>query len=77
MHVLKKLPVHSHSFLNQAGVNYAVLGKNEQCTGDSARRAGNEYLFNEMAISQCGNAQWRCTQTHCNHLPPLPAYLEK
>lgn len=35
--------------LNRAGVNYAVLGKNEQCTGDSARRAGNEYLFNEMA----------------------------
>jgi Fe-S oxidoreductase len=35
--------------LNHAGLNYAVLGKNEQCTGDSARRAGNEYLFNELA----------------------------
>jgi Fe-S oxidoreductase len=35
--------------LNRAGVNYAVLGKQEQCTGDSARRAGNEYLFFEMA----------------------------
>jgi Fe-S oxidoreductase len=35
--------------LNKAGVNYAVLGRKEQCTGDSARRAGNEYLFNEMA----------------------------
>ncbi|MEK6222510.1 MAG: (Fe-S)-binding protein, partial [Chloroflexota bacterium] len=35
--------------MNKAGVNYAVLGKNEQCTGDSARRAGNEYLFAEMA----------------------------
>ena len=35
--------------LNAAGVNFAVLGKNEQCTGDSARRAGNEYLFNELA----------------------------
>ncbi|MBN2500690.1 MAG: (Fe-S)-binding protein, partial [Anaerolineales bacterium] len=30
--------------LNAAGVSFAVLGKNEQCTGDSARRAGNEYL---------------------------------
>jgi Fe-S oxidoreductase len=39
------------SILNNAGVNYAVLGKNEQCTGDSARRAGNEYLFNEMATA--------------------------
>ena len=37
--------------LKTAGVNYAVLGKNEQCTGDSARRAGNEYLFNELASS--------------------------
>jgi Fe-S oxidoreductase len=30
-------------------VNYAVLGQNEQCCGDSARRAGNEYLFFELA----------------------------
>ena len=35
--------------LQHANVNYAVLGKQEQCTGDSARRAGNEYLFNELA----------------------------
>jgi Fe-S oxidoreductase len=37
--------------LNSAQVNYAVLGKDEQCTGDSARRAGNEFLFNEMALA--------------------------
>jgi len=37
--------------LNMAGVNFAVLGEQEQCTGDSARRAGNEFLFNEMAIA--------------------------
>jgi len=37
--------------LDRAGVNYAVLGTHEQCTGDSARRAGNEYLFNEMATA--------------------------
>jgi Fe-S oxidoreductase len=37
--------------LNAAGVKYAVLGRNEQCNGDSARRAGNEYLFNELASS--------------------------
>lgn len=36
--------------LNQAGVDYAVLGESEGCTGDSARRAGNEYLFYEMAL---------------------------
>jgi len=37
--------------LNAAGVNYAVLGRQEQCTGDSARRAGNEYLFYELAMA--------------------------
>jgi ferredoxin/nitrate reductase gamma subunit len=37
--------------LSAAKVNYAVLGENEQCTGDSARRAGNEFLFNELALS--------------------------
>ena len=39
------------SVLNRAGVNYAVLGQKEQCTGDSARRSGNEYLFNELATA--------------------------
>lgn len=37
--------------LNAAGVNYAVLGSQEGCTGDAARRAGNEFLFNEMAMA--------------------------
>ncbi len=37
--------------LYTAGVNYAVLGQTEQCTGDSARRAGNEFLFNELALA--------------------------
>ena len=31
--------------LHMAGVNFAVLGKRETCTGDSARRAGNEFLY--------------------------------
>jgi len=39
------------TLLNAAGVNYAVLGEKEQCSGDSARRAGNEYLFYELATS--------------------------
>ena len=37
--------------LNESNVNFAVLGEHEQCTGDSARRAGNEFLFNEIAIA--------------------------
>jgi Fe-S oxidoreductase len=35
--------------LNAAGVNFAVLGQNEQCTGDSARRAGREDIFFALA----------------------------
>jgi len=37
--------------LNAAGVNYAVLGRNEQCTGDSARRAGREDIFFGLATA--------------------------
>lgn len=35
--------------LDHAGVDFAVLGKRECCTGDSARRAGNEYLYKQLA----------------------------
>lgn len=38
------------TILQEAGVSFAVLGDAEACTGDSARRAGNEYLFYEMAM---------------------------
>jgi Fe-S oxidoreductase len=35
--------------LEHAGINYAVLGQGEKCTGDPARRAGNEYLYYQLA----------------------------
>ncbi|MEO6773627.1 MAG: (Fe-S)-binding protein [Kofleriaceae bacterium] len=35
--------------LNTAGVDYAVLGHSEACTGDPARRSGNEMLFQALA----------------------------
>ena len=34
---------------NKANIDYACLGNEEMCTGDSARRIGNEYLFQTMA----------------------------
>jgi Fe-S oxidoreductase len=37
--------------LNSAGINFAVLGQNEQCTGDSARRAGREDIFFGLATA--------------------------
>ncbi len=35
--------------LHAAGLNFAILGDDENCTGDVARRAGNEYLYFELA----------------------------
>ena len=35
--------------LQRAGVDFAILGEEERCTGDPARRMGNEYLFQIMA----------------------------
>lgn len=37
------------AILNAAGIDWAVIGKEEKCTGDTARRTGNEYLFAQMA----------------------------
>ena len=37
------------TILDKAGVQYAILGKEEACTGDPARRAGNEFMFQMMA----------------------------
>lgn len=37
--------------LNATGINFAVLGTEESCTGDPARRAGNEFLFQMQAMS--------------------------
>ncbi|MGZ4501962.1 MAG: (Fe-S)-binding protein, partial [Nocardioidaceae bacterium] len=36
--------------LNIAGVDFAVLGNGETCTGDPARRSGNEFVFQQLAM---------------------------
>ncbi len=59
--------------LNAAGVNYAVLGKMERCTGDSARRAGKEELFFELAtgnvemLNEVNPKRIVTTCPHCLH----------
>jgi Fe-S oxidoreductase len=59
--------------LNAAGVSYAVLGSEERCTGDSARRSGNEYLFHELAsgnverLNRVGAKRIVTTCPHCLH----------
>ena len=36
--------------LNEIGISYAILGDEENCTGDPARRAGNEFVFQMLAV---------------------------
>jgi Fe-S oxidoreductase/nitrate reductase gamma subunit len=37
--------------LHEAGIDFAILGPRESCNGDPARRAGNEYLWQQLALS--------------------------
>lgn len=59
--------------LKIAGVRFAVLGQHEQCTGDAARRAGNEFLFNELAtanvemLNEVAPKRIVTTCPHCLH----------
>ena len=45
----KKIARATAKLLKQAGVDFAILAKEENCTGDPARRAGNELLFSMLA----------------------------
>lgn len=57
--------------LDMAGVKFAILGSQESCTGDPARRLGNEYLFQEMAkanielLNETGVKKIVATCPHC------------
>jgi Fe-S oxidoreductase len=59
--------------LNTAGVNFAVLGRNEQCNGDSARRAGREDIFFGLAsanveiLNEVNAKRIVTTCPHCLH----------
>ncbi|MFO7884255.1 MAG: (Fe-S)-binding protein [Desulfobacteraceae bacterium] len=45
----KKVSASLVKILNKAGVSFAILGREEKCTGDFARRVGNEMLYQMMA----------------------------
>ena len=73
--------------LDQAGVTFAVLGDGETCTGDSARRAGNEFLFQMLAqqnvetLNEAGATKIVVTCAHCfntikNEYPQLGGKYE-
>ena len=73
--------------MQRAGVDFAILGPAENCTGDSARRSGNEYLFQMLAsqnietlntmgvkkiVTQCPH----CFNTLANEYPQLGGHYE-
>jgi heterodisulfide reductase subunit D len=58
------------TILDKTGIKYAILGKEEMCTGDPARRAGNELMFQMMAyqnIQTLNNYQVKKIVTACPH----------
>ncbi len=66
----KKISESVVSALNQAGIRFSILGNDEGCTGDPARRAGNEYLFDMLASKNAETFQQKGIQkviTHCPH----------
>lgn len=59
------------TLLHEAGVSFAILGNGETCTGDPARRIGNEFLFqmlaqqNVAALAEAGAKKIVATCPHC------------
>lgn len=53
----KKITKAFVKLLNKAGVDFAVLGTEESCTGDPAKRSGNEFF-----ISDAGHDKYRSAQ---------------
>ena len=73
--------------LHRAGVSFAILGPKESCTGDPARRLGNEYLYQEQAkanietLTGVGAKKVIATCPHCfntlkNEYPGLGGNFE-
>jgi Fe-S oxidoreductase len=56
--------------LNSAGLDFAILGPRESCTGDPARRIGNEYVFQAFAeqnVETLNDARIKKIVTGCPH----------
>jgi Fe-S oxidoreductase len=73
--------------LNMAGVSFAVLGEGETCSGDTARRSGNEFLFQMLAqqnvetLNEIGAKKVVVTCAHCfntlrNEYPQVGGHYE-
>jgi Fe-S oxidoreductase len=47
----RKVTISTARLLHEAGIDFAILGPKELCTGDPARRTGNEYVFQGLALA--------------------------
>ena len=47
----QKVTIAMAKLLQRAEIDFAILGPSEQCTGDPARRSGNEYIFQMLATA--------------------------
>ncbi|MDR3584146.1 MAG: heterodisulfide reductase-related iron-sulfur binding cluster [Desulfosporosinus sp.] len=66
----KKISQVMFKLFERAGVNYAVLGSEEKCCGDSVRHLGNEKLFQQLAlenIKTLNQYEFKTLVTHCPH----------
>jgi Fe-S oxidoreductase/nitrate reductase gamma subunit len=66
----KKVTQAMASLLHRADIDFAILGASEMCTGDSARRSGNEYIFQMLAmqnIETMNNMGVKKIITQCPH----------
>lgn len=83
----KKITKAVARILHHAGVSFAILGQEESCTGDPAKRAGNEFLFQMMAmqniqvlegygIKKIVTACPHCFNTLKNEYPGLGGHYE-
>jgi len=83
----KKVTIAFTKILNAAGISFAILGNEESCTGDAARRAGNEFLFqmsalqnievlNGYEVQKIVTACPHCYNTLKNEYPKLGGHYE-
>ena len=83
----QKVTIAMSKLLQRAEIDFAILGPSESCTGDPARRSGNEYIFQMLAsaniemlntmgvkkiITQCPH----CFNTMLNEYPQLGGHFE-
>ncbi len=58
------------TLLGKAGIDFACMGNEEKCTGDPARRVGDEFQFQEMAmgnVAAMGQYEFKTIVTACPH----------